>query len=76
MCELYEPWIQWLFMAGVALTSGHYKIDTISGVGYPRLDLVVPLVLCTVACTSWGTSFVLQVLQDNINPTENGYYLR
>jgi hypothetical protein len=29
---------------------GHYKMDIISGVGHPRLDLVVPLVLCTIVC--------------------------
>ena len=28
---------------------GHYKMDIISGVGHPRSDLVVLLVLCTVA---------------------------
>jgi hypothetical protein len=27
---------------------GHYRMDVISGVGHPRSDLVVPLVLRTV----------------------------
>jgi hypothetical protein len=31
------------------LMDGHYKIDVINGVGYLRLDSVVPLVLHTVA---------------------------
>jgi hypothetical protein len=29
---------------------GHYRIDVVSGVGHPRSDSVVPLVLCTVCC--------------------------
>ena len=33
---------------------GHYRTDVISGVGNPRLDLVVPLVLCTVAVQYLG----------------------
>jgi hypothetical protein len=28
---------------------GHYRMDIISGVGHPRLDSVVTLVLCMVA---------------------------
>ena len=35
------------FMAEAALM-GHYKMEIISGVGYPRLDSVMPLVLCSV----------------------------
>jgi hypothetical protein len=38
MCELYEPWIQWLFVVGVALTGSHYRMDIISGIGHPRSD--------------------------------------
>jgi hypothetical protein len=49
---------------------GHYRTDIISGVGHPRLDSVVPLVLCTVAYNSWDISIVLQVLRDSINPAE------
>ena len=56
---LYGPWIQWLFVAGIALTGGHYRTDIISGVGHPRSDLVVPLMLCIVACDIWGTGIVL-----------------
>jgi hypothetical protein len=48
---LYRPWIQWLFVAGAALKGGHYKTDIISGVCHSRLDSVVPLVLCTIACS-------------------------
>jgi hypothetical protein len=59
MFELYGPWIRWLFVAGAALTGGHYKMNVISGVGHPRLDLVVPLVLCTVACDGLDTGIVL-----------------
>jgi hypothetical protein len=29
---------------------GHYRTDIISVVGHPRSDLVVSLVLCTIAC--------------------------
>jgi hypothetical protein len=29
---------------------GHYKMDVISGVGHPRSNSVVPLVLRTVCC--------------------------
>ena len=43
---LYRSWIQWLFMAGRALTGNHYKKDIISSVGYPRSNSIVQLVLC------------------------------
>jgi hypothetical protein len=72
MCELYGPWIQWLFMASVALTGGHYKMNVISGVGHPRSDSVVPLVLRMVASNDWGTGIVLQVFRDNANPVKKG----
>ena len=58
MCVLYGPWIQWLFVVGTTLIGSHYMIDIISGVGHPRLDLVVPLVLCMVACSVWDTGIV------------------
>jgi hypothetical protein len=32
------------------LMDGHYRTDIISGVGYPRSDSVVPLVLRIVCC--------------------------
>ena len=70
MCELYGPRIQWLFVAGVALTGDHYRMNIINGVGYSRSDLVVPLMLYTVACNGWSTNIVLQVLRDSTNPTE------
>jgi hypothetical protein len=44
------------FVTGAALMGGHYRIDIISGVGHPRSDLVVPLVLCTVVTTCMGKS--------------------
>jgi hypothetical protein len=49
----------------------HYKMDIISGVGHPRSDSIVPLVLCKVACNGWGVSIVLQVLRDSVNLAEN-----
>ena len=50
MYVLYGPWIQWLFMAGAALVGGHNRTDIISSVDHLRSDLVMPLVLCMVAC--------------------------
>ena len=49
------------FMAGIALTSGHYRMNIISGVGHLRLDSVVPLVLYIVAYNIQGIGIVLQV---------------
>ena len=76
MYVLYGPWIQWLFVADAALMGGHYKTDIISivtsGTSHPGSDLVVPLVLCTVAYNGWGTSIVLQVFRDSANTIENG----
>jgi hypothetical protein len=46
-------------MTDVALTSGHYKMDIISGMGHPKLDSIVPLVLYTVASNIRGTDAVL-----------------
>jgi hypothetical protein len=47
------------FMASVALTGSHYKMDIISGVSHSRSDSVMPLVLCTVAYNIQGTSVIL-----------------
>jgi hypothetical protein len=47
--------------------------DIISGVGRPRSDSVVPLVLCMVACNGWSTGIVLQVPRDSTNLAEKGY---
>jgi hypothetical protein len=60
------------FVTGVALMGGHYRTDIINGIGYPRSDSVLPLVLCTVAYNIQGTGVVLQVPRDNVNLTENG----
>ena len=64
------------FMASIALVGGHYKIDIINGVGHLRSNLVVLLVLCTIAYNIRGTSVVLQVHQNIVNPTGMGLYLR
>jgi hypothetical protein len=56
---LYGPWIQWLFVASIALKGDHYKTDINSGVGHRRSDSVMPLILCTVVCNGWGTDIVL-----------------
>ena len=47
------------FMAGEALTCGHYRTDIISDVGHPMSDAIVPLVLCMVAYNIRGTGVVL-----------------
>jgi hypothetical protein len=60
------------FMAGSALTSGHYRMDIISGVGHLRLDSVMPLVLCTVVYNIRDTGVVLHVPRDSANSTRNG----
>jgi hypothetical protein len=49
------------FKTSTVLTGGHCRTDIISGVGHPRLDLVVLLVLCTVVYNIWDTGIVLQV---------------
>jgi hypothetical protein len=51
---------------------GHYRMDIISGVAHLRSDSVMPLVLCTVACSGWSTDIVLQVPRDSASPTEKG----
>ena len=72
MCVSYRPWIQWLFVANATLMGDHYRMDIISCVRHPRLDSVVLLVLCTVACNGWGTGIVLQVPWDSANPAKKG----
>jgi hypothetical protein len=47
------------FMIDIALTSGHYRMDIISGMGHLRSDSVVLLVLCIVAYNIWRTGVVL-----------------
>jgi hypothetical protein len=41
------------------LIGGHYRTNIISDVGHLRSDLVMLLLLCTVACNGWGTDIVL-----------------
>jgi hypothetical protein len=69
-CRVYESWIQWLFVVVVALTGSRYRTDIISSVGYLRSNLVMQLVLCTVACNIRGTGILLQVSRDSANPTK------
>ena len=49
------------FVAGATLMGNQYRTNIISGVGHPRSNSVVPLVLCMVAFNGWGTGIVLQV---------------
>jgi hypothetical protein len=51
---------------------GHYRTNIISGVGHPRLDSVVPLVLCTIPYSGWGTDSILQVPRDSTNLLRRG----
>jgi hypothetical protein len=51
---------------------GHYRTNIISSVGHPRLDSIVPLVLCTGSMQWFGHGIVLQVPQDSDNLAENG----
>jgi hypothetical protein len=60
------------FMISATLTGSDYRVDIISGIGYPRSDLVVLLVLCMVAYNIWMIGVVLQVPQDGTNLTING----
>ena len=59
-------------MAGVALTSCHYRKNIISGVGHSRSDSVVLLVLFMVTCNIRGTGVVLQIPWDSANLAKNG----
>jgi hypothetical protein len=66
-------WIQWFRdWRNHSLKTGHYMRYIISGVGHPRSDSVVPLMLWTVMYNGRGTNAVLQVPQDNTNPAGNG----
>ena len=47
------------FMAGAALTGGHYMTNIISGVGETRSNSVVPPVFCTVAYRTISRASVL-----------------
>ena len=60
------------FVTGAALMGGHYRTYVISGVGHPRLDSVMPLVLWMVAYNIQSIDVVLQVTQDSVNPTKKG----
>ena len=74
MCVLYGGFESNGFVTKVQsfLMDDHYKMDIISGVGHPRSNSIMPLVLCTVACNGWGIGIVLQVACDSTKPAENG----
>ena len=72
MCECYmDLGSNGCFMAGAALTGGHYRTNIISSVDYLRSDSIVLLVLCMATYNIWGTDVVLQVSWDNANPAKN-----
>jgi hypothetical protein len=50
---------------------GHYRMNIINGVGHPRLNSVVPLVLCTVAVQWLRYWHCTTGHRDNVNPNEN-----
>jgi hypothetical protein len=54
------------------LMDGHYRMDIISGMGHPRSDSVMPLMLYIVACNGWASSIVLQFSRDSTNLAEKG----
>ena len=58
------------FIAGTALTGGHYRTYINSGVSHPRSCLIVPLMLYMVVNNIRGIDVVLQVSQDNTNPAK------
>jgi hypothetical protein len=74
VCVLYKGFGSNGFVTKVQPFSmvGHYKMDVISGMGHLRSDLVVPLVLRTVACNGWGTGIILQVLRNSANSVKKG----
>jgi hypothetical protein len=74
MCVLYRGFGSNGFVTKVQpfLMDDHYRMDIISDVGHPTSNLVVSLVLRTVACNGWDTGIVLQVPRDNTNPIEKG----
>jgi hypothetical protein len=47
------PMVSWPMMQLFPM-DGHYRTNVISGVGHPRSNLVVLLVLCMVCCTMAG----------------------
>jgi hypothetical protein len=59
-------------MISATLTGSDYRVDIISGIGYPKSDLIVLLVLCMVAYNIWSIGVVLQVPQDGTNLARNG----
>jgi hypothetical protein len=67
MCVCYMG----CFVTSIALIGDHYRTYIISGVGHPRSDSVVLLVLWTVVYNIRGTDVVLLVPRDNANPAEN-----
>jgi hypothetical protein len=73
MCMLYEGFGSNGFVTKVQpfLMIGHYRTDITTGVGHPRSESVVPLVLHMVACNDWGTCIVLHVPRNSVNPIEN-----
>ena len=67
MCVLYVPSIQWLFYGQSSLNGSFYRTYIFSGVGRRRLDLIMLLVLHTIAYNIRGTGVVLQVPRDSAN---------
>jgi hypothetical protein len=67
VCVICGPWIQWLFMANIALVGGHYGTNIISSVGHPRSDSAMLLMLCTVMYNIQGTVLYYRCL--GIAPT-------
>jgi hypothetical protein len=58
------------FMTGTALMGGHYRMYIISGMGHLKLNLVVLLMLWTIAYNIWDTGVALQVFRDSVNLDE------
>jgi hypothetical protein len=51
---------------------GHYRAYIFNGVGDPRSDTIVLLMLWRVAYNGQGMGIVLRVPRDSVSPTENG----
>jgi hypothetical protein len=60
------------FVTGSTLMGSHYSTYIISGLGYPRSESVMLLVLWMVAYNIRGTGVILKVPQDNANLVEKG----
>jgi hypothetical protein len=60
------------FVIGAALMDDHYRTNIISGVGHPRSDSVVQLVLCMVLYNIRSTSVDLEVPRESANPAKKG----